>query len=142
MGNPLSGVNVTFNINGVFYTRLTNESGYANLNLRLQPGKYIVTAEYNSLKYSNNVTILQVMFANDTVSYKTTNFTVKLIDGQGNPYANQNITFNINGVRYTNVTGEDGIAHLIVKLPAGEYIVTSSYDEYNINNRITVRNEV
>ena len=26
-------------------------------------------------------------------------------------------------------------------LADGEYIVTSSYDEYNINNKITVKNE-
>ena len=143
MGNPLSGVNVSFNINGVFYTRTTNESGYANLNIRLQPGEYIVTAEYNHLMYTNIVNVLPVLFANDTVSHTNeSNFTAFLIDGAGKPYANQTITFNINGKLYTNVTDEDGIACLFIYLPDGEYVVTSSYDEYNINNRLLIRNEL
>ncbi|MBP3226316.1 MAG: carboxypeptidase regulatory-like domain-containing protein, partial [Methanobrevibacter sp.] len=142
VGNPLANADVKFNINGVFYTRTTNESGYANLNLRLQPGSYVVTAEYNSLKYTNIVTILPVLFADDAVSHtNATNFKARLIDGQGKPYANQSIDFNINGVIYTNVTDSEGIANLIVNLADGEYIVTSSYDEYNINNKITVKNE-
>ena len=141
VGNPLANVDVLFNINGVFYTRTTNSTGYANLNLRLQPGEYIVTAEYNSYKYSNIVTILPVLFANDTVSNTNqSNFSVKLIDGQGNPYANQSIEFNINGVKYTNVTDSDGIADLFINLADGKYIVTSTYDEYSISNTITVKN--
>lgn len=139
MGNPLANADVSFNINGVFYTRQTNESGYANLNLRLPPGNYIITADYNGLKYSNKINILPVLFANDTVSYDgVSNFKVKLIDGIGNPYSNQSIEFNINGVKYTNITDSQGIAKLIVSLPRGEYIVTSSYDGYNINNKITI----
>lgn len=143
VGNPLANVNVNFNINGVFYTRTTNESGYANLNLRLEPGKYIVTAEYNTMMYSNIITVLPVLFANDTVSYTNeSNFKVKLIDGQGRPYSNQSIEFNINGVIYTNTTDINGIAYLRVILPDGEYLVTSTYDEYNINNKITIKNTI
>ena len=142
MGNPLANTDVSFNINGIFYTRQTNASGYANLNLRLQPGEYIVTADYKGLRYSNKVKILPVLFADDAVSYTNeSNFSVKLIDGTGNPYANQTIEFNINGVKYTNVTDVQGVAILIVGLPDGEYIVTSGYDEFSISNKITIKNE-
>ena len=142
VGNPLANADVTFNINGVFYTRTSNATGYANLNLRLEPDRYIVTAEYKTFKCSNFVTILPVLFAEDTVSYTNeSNFSAKLIDGQGNPYPGQIIDFNINGVRYTNVTDSDGIANLFVNLADGEYIVTSTYDEYSISNKITIRNE-
>ena len=142
VGNPLANADVTFNINGVFYTRTSNQTGYANLNLRLEPDRYIVTAEYKTFKCSNFVTILPVLFAEDTVSYTNeSNFSAKLIDGQGNPYPGQIIDFNINGVRYTNVTDSDGIANLFVNLADGEYLVTSTYDEYSISNKITIRNE-
>ena len=142
VGNPLANADVTFNINGVFYTRTSNQTGYANLNLRLEPDRYIVTAEYKTFKYSNFVTILPVLFAEDTVSYTNeSNFSAKLIDGQGNPYPGQIIDFNINGVKYTNVTDSDGIANLFVNLADGEYLVTSTYDEYSISNKITIRNE-
>ena len=57
LGNILPGVNVTFNINGVFYTRLTNDNGVANLNINLQSGKYIITSMYNGLCVSNTITI-------------------------------------------------------------------------------------
>ena len=43
-GNPVSGVNITMNINGVFYNRTTNENGTARLNINLPPGEYILTA--------------------------------------------------------------------------------------------------
>ncbi|MBQ9025627.1 MAG: carboxypeptidase regulatory-like domain-containing protein, partial [Methanobrevibacter sp.] len=32
-----AGEEVTFNINGVFYTRVTNETGYVTLNINLNP---------------------------------------------------------------------------------------------------------
>ena len=41
-----AGENVTFNINGVFYTRQTDANGVAKLNINLQPGDYVITAEY------------------------------------------------------------------------------------------------
>ena len=92
------------------------------------------------LKYSNKLTVLPVLFANDTISYADkSNFKAKLIDGKGNPYPNQTIVFNINGVKYTNITDSQGIASLFVSLPVGEYIVTSSYDEYCISNKITIK---
>ena len=140
VGNPLANQTVLFNINGVFYNRQSNASGYANLNIRLQPDEYIVTAEYKGYMHSNIVKVLPVLFGNDTESHvNESNFCVKLIDGQGLPYANQSIEFNINGLIYTNITNENGIANLFVNLAKGEYLVTSSYDEYNINNKITMK---
>ena len=43
-GTPLANSDVTFNINGVFYTRTTNASGVARLNINLLAGEYILTA--------------------------------------------------------------------------------------------------
>ena len=45
-GNALANTTVKFNINGVFYTRVTDENGMASLNIRLDPKLYIITA-YN-----------------------------------------------------------------------------------------------
>ena len=38
-----AGVTVTFNINGVFYTRQTNALGIAKLNINLEPGKPFIS---------------------------------------------------------------------------------------------------
>ena len=140
-GNPVgAGVNVTFNINGVFYTRTTNESGIAKLNINLQPGDYVITAEYMNCSVSNKIKVLPVLSADDlTKKYGTTDqFVATLVDGQGNPYANQTVQFNVNGVLYDRVTDSSGQAKLNINLMSGQYIITSSYNGCNISNKITV----
>ncbi|MBR0271015.1 MAG: hypothetical protein IJQ68_03365 [Methanobrevibacter sp.] len=139
-GNVVSGENVTFNINGVFYNRTSNATGHAKLNINLQPGNYIITAIYDGCMVSNNITVLQVLSAEDLVkNYGTSDpFVAKLIDGVGKPYSGQNITFNINGVFYNRLTDADGLARLNINLQSGEYIITSIYDQMAIGNRVTV----
>lgn len=141
-GNAVgAGVNVTFNINGVFYTRTTNASGIAKLNINLNPGEYIITAEYNNLKVSNTINVLPILEAKDIeMKYKDgSKFEVKLFDGKGIPFANQSIIFNINGVFYNRTTDISGIARLNINLMAGEYIITSSYSNgAAISNKITI----
>ena len=140
-GNPVgAGENVTFNINGVFYTRTTNASGQAKLNINLEPGNYIITAVYNGCSVANNITVLPVLTAEDlTKKYGTPDqFVATLVDGQGKPYANQNVTFNVHGVFYNRTTNSDGQAKLNINLQPGEYIITSTYEECNIANTIKV----
>ena len=140
-GNPAgAGEVVTFNINGVFYNRTTDDKGVARLNINLQPGDYIITAEYNGCRVSNNITVLEVLYAkNLTKKYgDSSKFKVSLVDGTGNPYAGENVTFNINGVFYTRLTNEVGVAHLNINLLPGEYIITSTYNGNNIANTVKV----
>ena len=56
----------------------------------------------------------------------------------GNPYSNQIVTFNINGVFYNRTTDAYGDAKLNINLQAGEYIITSSYNGSNIANTIII----
>ncbi|WP_407416255.1 C1 family peptidase [Methanobrevibacter sp.] len=56
-GNPLENAGVTFNINGIFYTRYTDSNGTAKLNINLMPGEYIITSQYESAVISNKITI-------------------------------------------------------------------------------------
>lgn len=137
-----AGEIVTFNINGVFYNRTTNESGIAQLNINLNPGDFIITAEYNKSAVSNNITVLPILTADDlNKKYgNSTPFEAKLVDGQGNPYSGQNIEFNVHGLLYNRTTDDEGIARLNINLQAGEYIITSTYNKAIISNRITIRN--
>ena len=130
-----------YNINGVIYTRYTNASGFATLNINLSPGKYIITAlVYNVCKVSNYITVLPVLTAdNITMKYLDgTQFTATLVDGQGKPYAEQSVTFNINGIFYNRLTDSNGQAALNIRLLPGEYIITSSYNSANVANKITI----
>ena len=140
-GNPVgAGENVTFNINGVFYTRTTNASGIAKLNINLEPGDYIITAEYKDCMVSNNIKVLPVLTAQDlTKKYGTPDyFVASLVDGQGKAYANQKIQFNINGVIYNRMTDSNGQAKLNINLQPGHYIITSNYNGSSIGNNVTV----
>ncbi|WP_296890772.1 hypothetical protein [uncultured Methanobrevibacter sp.] len=134
------GVSATININGVLYNRQTNSSGYVNMNINLNPGTYIATIQYNGLMRSNTIEVLSILSASDLgMTYMDgSKFEVGLVDGQGKAFANQNVTFNINGVFYYRTTDDNGIARLNINLMKGEYIITSSYNGCDIANKITI----
>ena len=142
-GNSIKNQSVTFNINGVFYNRTTDENGVARLNINLIPDTYIITA-YNPMtkeKKANNVTILSLITENkDIVKYyrNDTQYIVKILDDKGNPLANTNVTFNINGVFYQRTTNESGYVKLNINLPPGQYIITAEYNGCRVSNNITV----
>ncbi|WP_407416360.1 C1 family peptidase [Methanobrevibacter sp.] len=142
-GNPVSGINIIMNINGVFYNRTTNENGTARLNINLNPGEYILTAidPLTGLMMSYNITVLPTMNATDMkMTYKDgSTFNVTVLDGQGKPLDKAAVTFNINGVLYIRYTDSQGIAKLNINLMAGEYIITSEYDGMKIANTITIK---
>ncbi|WP_407430910.1 hypothetical protein [Methanobrevibacter sp.] len=142
-GNPVGkGVTIEFNINGVFYERISDENGYVKMNINLNPGTYVITANYNGLMASNSIEVLPIINANDLVmSYKDgSKFEATLLDNQGKSFANQTLTFNINGVMYNKITDGSGIARLNINLMPGEYIITSMYENgAAISNRVTIR---
>ena len=137
-----AGETVTFNINGVFYTRTTNELGQAKLNINLEAGNYTITAEYKGCRVSNNIEVKSVLTAKDLVKkYGVSDqFIAYLVDGQGNPYGGQTVNFNIHGVFYERVTDSDGRAILNIRLGAASdvYIITSEYNGCRITNTITI----
>ena len=141
--NPVSGVNITMNINGIFYNRLTNENGTAKLNINLEPGEYILTAAdpLTGLQMSYNITVLPVLFADNLeMKYKDgSTFNTLVLNGEGKPLTNAKVTFNVNGVFYTKYSNSSGIAKLNINLMAGEYIITSEYDGMRISNTITIK---
>ena len=140
--NRTSG-SVTFNINGVFYTRQINQTGHAKLNINLNPGRYIITTICGDYVNSNNITVLSKLYANDLEMYQRdgSQFLVKLLDDNGNRLSGKNVTFNINGVFYNRLTDSNGIARLNINLDSGNYIITSMYDGLAISNNIKISSE-
>ena len=140
-GNPVgAGVEVKFNINGVFYTRKTDSNGVAKLNINLLEGNYTITTEYEGCLISNNIEVLPVLITDDLIKQEGSScqFVVTVLDNQGQHYAGQTVSFNINGVFYNSVSDADGHAKLNINLPYGKYIITSSYNGCSIANDITV----
>jgi hypothetical protein len=142
-GNYLKDTEVTFNINGVFYQRKTNEKGNARLNINLPPGEYIITAinSHNGEMYSNNIVVLPTLSANDlNMRYRDGNrFCVKVLDDVGKPLSNSNVIFNINGVFYTRTSDDEGNAYLNINLNVGEYVITATNNKgLSVSNKINI----
>lgn len=144
-GNYLAeGTTVQFNINGVLYNRqITGNKGLAKLNINLEQGKYIITSInlVTGESSANNITVLpKIIENNDLVKdyKKDSQFTVKVLAGDGTVAKNADVTFNINGVLYIRQSDESGIAKLNINLMAGKYIITSEYEGCMVSNTITV----
>ena len=139
-GSLAVGKNVTFNINGVFYTKTTDSNGVVSLAINLRPGEYIITTMYEGLDVGNNIVVLPTLVTRDlNMSYGDgSNFTAQTLDGQGKPLANQNVTFNINGVFYNKITNDNGVASLTMRLMSGKYIITSYWNDFQTGNTIII----
>ena len=147
-GNALVNTSVTFNINGVFYNRTTNASGWAKLNINLPSGQYVITS-YNLVtgeKIGNNITVLATIVGYDLVKvYRNgSQYSVFLTDDKGNPLADTEVTFNINGVFYTRKTSSVGWAILNINLVPGEYVITATNSVTGelLSNKITVLSKI
>lgn len=140
-GYPVEGTIVTFNINGVFYYKETDSNGIASLAINLRPEKYVITTMYGQYDVGNNVTVLPTLQTSDLkMKYLDGSaFNARVVDGQGNPLANQIVTFNVNGVFYNKVTNDEGIASLNIRLMKGEYIITSIYNGFETGNTIKIQ---
>ena len=139
-GSLAVGKNVTFNINGVFYTKTTDSNGVVSLAINLRPGEYIITTMYEGLVVGNNIVVLPTLVTRDLnmIYGDGSNFTAQTLDGQGKPLANQNVTFNINGVFYNKVTNDNGVASLTMRLMSGKYIITSYWNDFQTGNTIII----
>lgn len=127
-GNPLAESDVTFNINGVFYTRKTDENGVARLDINLPSGQFILTAIHQSgLMCSNVITVLPSLRGNDLTKFymNGSQYEATFFDDEGNALINTSVSFNINGVFYQKTTDENGVARLDIRLIPGSYIITA-----------------
>lgn len=144
-GNPLANTQVTFNINGVFYNRTTNATGWAKLNINLEAGEYVLTATnpVTGESKGTNVTVLS-QFAEHSALVKNygdpTPYVVKIRAKDGSiAGAGEVVTFNINGVLYNRTTNASGEAKLNINLQPGEFIITSTYNGESTSDIITIK---
>ncbi|WP_400222718.1 Ig-like domain repeat protein, partial [Methanobrevibacter smithii] len=133
LGNPIANATVYFTINGKVHARITDENGTASIAIRLLPGEYKASALFNGTKDHDKatanatVTVKSTIFGNDTTLYfrNGTQYMAKFLDSDGKALANTDVKFNINGVFYTRVTDENGIARLNIRLDPASYIITA-----------------
>ena len=134
-GSPLVNASVTFNINGVFYKKQTDDNGMARLNINLFPGEYILTAIHlNGEEKANIIKVLTTISAEDIslIENKSRVFVLKTHDGA------RNVSITINGVEYIVQTDDGGVATLNVSLSKGNHAVLSK----NLNSGEEIFNTI
>ncbi|MBQ9026590.1 MAG: hypothetical protein IJ104_09510, partial [Methanobrevibacter sp.] len=99
-----------------------------------------ITSMHRDCIESNTINVLNILYADDLYMHYMdgSQFVVRLIDGQGMPYPEQEISFNINGVFYHRITNYDGEARLNIRLQPGTYIISSAWNYAHISNTITI----
>uniref|UniRef100_UPI00388D6DAF Ig-like domain repeat protein n=1 Tax=Methanobrevibacter sp. TaxID=66852 RepID=UPI00388D6DAF len=142
-GNPLKDTDVSFNIHGVFYTRTTNATGWAKLNINLEQGEYILTATnpVTGEMKSNKITVFTLIESSDLTKHfrNDSQFIIRVRGADGNwAKAGEEVTFNIHGVFYTRTTNETGHVKLNINIEPGEYIITTYYKDCAESNIIKV----
>ena len=141
-GKALANTTVTFNINGVFYKRDTDENGTAKLNINLRPDSYILTAinpDNNETK-GFNVLVKSLIETSDLTKYfqNASKFEATIYNQDGSLAINKTVEFNINGVFYKRDTNENGTVSLGINLRPGNYSITTTYNELSIGNNVNV----
>ena len=137
---PLAGKNVTFNIIGVNYTRVTDENGVAKLNINLNPGVYPIAFSYSTVgadDYASGEKTITVnrlqanIVSSDIVLYRNDGaFEARILDKDNNPLTDTAVIFTIIGVSYTKVTDSDGKAGLNINLQPGYYDILTEVDGF------------
>ena len=141
-GELLANTNVTYIINGVSYTRQTNETGVAKLNINLRPGNYTLTAinPFNEEQKEFNVSIKSLIETSDLTKYyiNASKFEAKVFNKDGSLAVGKTVKFNINGVFYNRTVEKDGFVRLSINLRPGNYTITSYYEGLEIGNKVEV----
>jgi hypothetical protein len=141
-GKAIAGQDVQFKINGVTKTVKTDANGYASCSVKLNVGKYTITAKCMDKEVSNKITFKATLTAKNVVGKKskTTKFSVKLVDKNGKVLKNKKISIKIKNKKYSVKTNAKGIATLSIKnYKVGKYTAISSYGGCTIKNTITIK---
>ena len=70
VGKPVSGVNVSFNINGQIFNTKTDGNGIASFKISLKPGTYTVKISAGNHEVSNKIIIKHIISAKKTTKVK------------------------------------------------------------------------
>ena len=149
--NPLPDRDVIINVNNKDYTKCTDESGVARLNINLRPGEYVVLVtfedtDYNTVTAHSKVTVKDntrmegidiIKNASDKAVYQCA------VYNSFNERVGGTVDITVNGVTYTRSIDNEGLAKLNINFnQPGKYTLTAVYRGSGIYNQSSVENVI
>ena len=128
----ISNAKIQIQINGKTFTKTTNKSGKASINLNYKSGTYSVmsickgNSEFEGATVKSTVTIKSTIKCSDFSKYykNTAKYSSTFYDKKGKLIKNTAVKFKLNNKTYSVKTNSKGIATLAIDLKPGKYTIT------------------
>ena len=143
-GKGLSGKVLILTANNKEYYAKTDDNGVATFKVKLLPGSYSVTTEFeNDVIKKNKIVVKDSVITKNVVkkAKKNGKFTVKILNSKGKAYAKQTVKINFKGKTYKIKNKKKGIATFKIpkNLKKGKYTIKTTYAGLTKTNKITVK---
>lgn len=143
-GNILANTKVKFTIGSESLTAKTLPNGIVRLNINMTPGKYEIVAinPKTNQKAVNSIFIYNYLVGNkNLVQYYGANkvYKVRAYNDGGKPAAGVIVKIKVKGKTYKIKTDEKGYARRSIDLIPGEYVITATYRNYTVANKVIVK---
>lgn len=142
---PVSKAKISFNVNGVNYTKTTNGDGKASVLLNLDGGSYVVSASYANLTNSKKVKVLPVVTAKSVTKTYTSSqkYTATFKNSDGSFLKNTKVKFIVDGKNHTVKTNSKGVATLAVNLKVGTHTIIAVHPKgYRLSNKAVIKSSI
>ncbi len=140
-GKPLVNKEVSILLDGLNYTKTTDNNGEASISVLLKKGSYDAVFSYagdnstSAATATSTVTIksqtkTKLVVGDKYINYRQGSkclFYVKLLTSSGKAIKGQEVKFKVAGKAYTAKTSKSGIAKIYLKLKKGKYKVKYSF---------------
>ncbi|WP_407376206.1 C1 family peptidase [Methanobrevibacter sp.] len=129
--NPLNDENVVFKLNGRMYIRTTDDNGVASIIVNLTDGEYPIEIDYGGLansyfgcNSSHMINVMTSVITNDSAVRTADSYSVKLLDIDGSPLSNKEVSYSLDGIDYNASTDENGVLNIKLPQKPGTYVFT------------------
>ncbi|WP_407409858.1 hypothetical protein [Methanobrevibacter sp.] len=145
----IANAKIQININGQSFTKTTDKTGKASINLNYKSGTYTVlsicngNSEFEGATAKSTVTIKSTIKCGDYSKYykNTGKYSSTFYDKKGKLLKNTAIKFKLNGKTTSVKTNNKGIATLAINLKPGKYsiVVTNPKTTESLTRTVTVK---
>ena len=121
---PVNGAVVSLVLEGKTYNLTTGADGIATFDAKLNPALHVVECSFEDKTVKSAITVESTITFNDGIgdeSYSKT--TALILDTNGNPVKNTQVTFKIGNQEFKQTTDSNGVATLNPDLDKGTYTV-------------------